>query len=132
MSRLRRQPKILLALLCIFVVLLRTSGAHLHLCFDGHEAPASLHLMDDEGFHHANDKYHSDVDVNVASDAIIKNLSSGFDQLTWFVSFCIVVCLLFVLNGIRTTRADCVLAFSTIRFFLRPPLRGPPLQASSV
>ena len=64
---------LLIALLCL-VVIASPVGAHLHLCFDGQEPAASLHLIDD-GMHHPGgglDRPHHDAEVNVDTHGLPK------------------------------------------------------------
>ena len=121
------ESKVLFTLLCIFVVMLRISGAHLHLCFDGGEAPAAMHITDDEGLHHANDKTHSDLDVSAVGDALVKHLDSGFNLPLLIATFFIVFCVRNPVLQISRTRINYLLPVAAHRAHLRPLLRGPPL-----
>src|SRR5689334_14340036 len=87
MLRLGPKAKILLGVLCILVVAMRTAGAHLHLCFDGSEPPASVHF-DGDGLAHHDDEHanapaeqHSDVDISLIADALVKLGTVDLDLL---------------------------------------------------
>ncbi len=56
------------ALLSAALSLVWVAGAHLHLCFDGLESPATLHHLADGGDHldhHSSERGHSDSDVDL-------------------------------------------------------------------
>ena len=130
MLRLRGQSKVLLSLLCMMVVMMRLSGAHMHFCLDGSEPPASLHL-DDADLHHLDEHghvddtaaSHSDVDVSLIVDAVLKKAATSLDLLVLLVSFAL------VLGLISAVRLAPVYSefLPPIRAHLRPLLRGPPL-----
>lgn len=56
---------LLAVLLCLALIMVRVGGAHLHLCFDGTEPPASYHAFDDSVHHELPDVsvMHQDADV---------------------------------------------------------------------
>jgi hypothetical protein len=131
MLRLSAQSKFLLTLVCIVVVAMRLSGAHLHLCFDGSEPPAAMHFDSDAGLHHldeeqhAADAAHSDMDVNLIADALIKKSDSGFDVLTVITAFALLMGFLpFVLRLVP--QVELLLPINAHRAHLRPLVRGPP------
>lgn len=110
--------------LALFAV--RSADAHVHMCLDGQEPPASVHVADG-GVHH-NDATasptHNDQDVKVVSDAGVKKgesadlwvLSTAWslvDQLAYFTA--------------EPPQCTAVAVNLSIRSHLRPPLRGPPL-----
>ena len=122
-----RNLKLLTVLVCVAVVALRIGGSHLHLCFDGGEPPLSLHLAD-SGQHHGDEAAtapHSDQDVSIGSEALVKKSSAVLDLAALAFAFAL---LLFFLPRVR----DPLPAFfapprlSPARTRLRPPLRGPP------
>jgi hypothetical protein len=132
MLRLSAQSKILLTLLCILVVALRVSGAHLHLCLDGSEPPAAMHFDGDAGLHHlgenshAADAVHSDRDVDLIADALIKKSDTGFDLLFLLAAFA--VFLRFLPSVLRLLPpVELLLPATAHRAHLRPLVRGPPL-----
>ncbi|WP_293373708.1 hypothetical protein [Nevskia sp.] len=129
--------RLLIVSLCIALLALRFGGAHLHLCFDGSEAPSALHFAD-AGLHHADagqghaDKrslsgdgaHHDDVEVSIASDAIAK-LSSSLDVPTLAVLL-IAALLLFCQGRTPAPSVPSRLRLPRSPLHLRPPLRGPP------
>lgn len=119
----------LLALLCVTLLLGRVAGAHLHLCFDGGEAPSELHLFD-LGMHHGKTGIgspHADTDLAVPVEVLSK---TKFD---WKFALALVAAA--VLAGlVRAVKQVFVEAprsyFLQTPHFLRPPSRGPPLLLS--
>lgn len=129
----------ILAALCLALLVLRVSGAHLHLCFDGSEPPLSYHVAD-SGIHHAGDaehahagehagheRSHDDRDLDVGQDLLVKQ-SAGKD-----ISLALITCAL-LLFVIARPRAVQHAAFDppppgSRQFHFRPPLRGPPAHA---
>jgi hypothetical protein len=122
-----RNLKLLTVLLCVAVVVLRIGGTHLHLCFDGSEAPVSLHLQD-FGPHHGEEAAsapHADQDVSIGAEALVKKSSAVLDLAALaFVS----ALLLFFLPRLRNPLPGFFAPprLSPARIRLRPPLRGPP------
>lgn len=108
------------------VVLMRVGGVHLHLCFDGQEAPAELHVAEGplhDVSHHL-EETHSDKDVQIADDALVKK-EAGVD-LPLLLAVCLVLLLLLTPDN-HWRRATIDLVFPREPWRLRPPLRGPPL-----
>lgn len=64
----------LMWVLCLAFLATRLGGAHLHLCLDGLEAPATVHVEDHTGQHHGEEAgpTHNDLDVPIATDALVK------------------------------------------------------------
>jgi hypothetical protein len=127
MIQLRTPSKLLLALLCMLLVVMRVSGAHMHLCLDGSEPPTTLHMDHGADEHHQGDhdgQLHSDVDVSLSSDTLVKSLSSHDDAP-------VLLTLIFVFGAAFLARL-CGIYFDSLpplhsQFaFIRPPLRGPP------
>lgn len=111
----------LLTLLCAMLLVTQVRGAHLHLCFDGGEPPASLHLLDD-GVHHyvpGMGEEHQDADIAVAGEVLVK-----FAKLSLDLPAPVVWSLLQAPRqpapGYRKPLSPSAL------IFLRPPLRAPP------
>ena len=101
-------------------------STHVHLCFDGQEPPASLHLFDAAlGDHHAGTSQpHNDVDLDVARQALAKALKS----LPSWLALPPIMGAPFVLSfqslPVRVERGHVTRA---ALHFLVPPLRAPPL-----
>ncbi|MEJ0087375.1 MAG: hypothetical protein WDO72_17010 [Pseudomonadota bacterium] len=122
-----RNLKLLTVLLCAALFVLRIGGTHLHLCFDGSEAPVSLHATD-SGVHHGEavaSLPHSDQDISVGVEALVKKSSAALDLLALTFAFSL---LLFFLPRSRHLPPDFLSPprLSPARIRLRPPLRGPP------
>jgi hypothetical protein len=109
-----------LALLAMLVI--RLGEMHLHLCFDGQEPAAAVHVGDLPSH---DDGSHSDQDVELSTtQGLVKK--AGVDTLDLLFICLVVLLLLPVLRRITPPRA--VLFFSPAQpaYFL-PPVRGPPL-----
>jgi len=120
-------PSVLAAWAILFSGL-TNAHAHVHLCLDGQEPPASVHLAG--GNHHAHDHSehadddHDDVDVDVPNPAIAKTLK--YDDLatlaplsSWTLSFASPAC--------ASPSSDSDAAPRAPPPFSRPLLRAPPL-----
>jgi hypothetical protein len=113
-------------LLCVALLLGRWSDAHLHLCFDGKEQTASLHVFGN-GLHH--DKLnlaisHQDADLAISGEILSKTKFESDLPLA-------LLSVLFLLGLIRTLRTYSLPSipgtFHPAQTHLLPPLRGPPL-----
>lgn len=125
----RALPKAwLLTLICAALLFARLGGAHLHLCLDGSEPAASLHVTD-PGHHadHHDDQTHADRDVLLVGDALTKSGKWGVDLPLLLAAFWLVIVLF---ARLRMTAADSPQPAASPPRFCRPPLRGPPLHAS--
>lgn len=118
----------LLTLVCVALLFARLGGAHLHLCFDGSELPASLHVTD-SGHHadHHDGQAHSDRDVSLLGDALTQPGKLGLDLPLLLAAFWLAV---LVFARPRMIQADPPRVTISPPRFCRPPLRGPPLHAS--
>lgn len=54
------------------LLMVRTTDAHVHLCFDGQESFSSFHVSDPESFCHKDDSTHQDQDVDAFGAALVK------------------------------------------------------------
>lgn len=122
-----RYRSLLMVLLCIAILVVRVGGAHLHLCLDGQEAPASVHLADD-GLHHdaadATDAGHHDVDLDLGNEDLLAKLTKI--DLPGIALLVVVFLLLSAFHRTRADFPDPLLCGAGRRVHLRPPLRGPP------
>lgn len=128
MIRCSAHTRAFLLLLCIAMLVMRVGGAHLHLCFDGTEPRAVIHLDDGslESEHEKNASSHSDFKLSLSGEALAKKAGTGFD----LPALLIVCTLLFLLprwNTPKIPRQRATAALFQNAFLLRPPLRGPPL-----
>lgn len=101
----------------------RLGGVHMHLCFDGQEPTASLHLEHDEGhddYHHLQPS-HQDQDVDLLADAFFKKAEPGeLDALTGPSGL-----IALLPRGDRPELLTTLLPAGPPHYLL-PPLRGPP------
>ena len=118
----------LLTLVCAALLFVRPGGAHMHLCFDGGEPPASLRVTD-SGHHadHHDGATHDDRDVWLIGDALTQSGKLDMD-LPWLLAAVWLMALLFARPGL--VPADAPPASGHRLHFLRPLLRAPPLPAS--
>lgn len=122
----------ILPLLCATLLVGRVAGAHLHLCFDGMEPAKEFHVAD-LGLHHSEESAgagapHQDTDVAAIGDLIGKPAKPLFDLPLFLLTFLS----LWLLLQPRSSLAPALRPRFTPAsfFFLRPPLRGPPLTTS--
>lgn len=114
-------------LLALMLVIMRVADAHAHLCADGEEPPASIHLGDG-GAHPCDDEqpddHPSDKNVQLGHDGLLKKASSLGDlPMPAFLAFAFEFDVRHhevVLVEPPTIRVDAAP-------HLRPPLRGPPV-----
>jgi hypothetical protein len=127
--RLRFNPLLLWTV--VFAVLaVRLADTHLHLCFDGQEAPASVHLADASVHHdlehHEDGPAHADKDVNPFIGTLVKNNDEGQPLFAFIVGTLLTIDLLPPDHGVAPLDRETPLATNP-PFYLRPPLRGPPV-----
>lgn len=125
MFRGHAQSKFFIALLCIFVVMMRVGGAHVHFCFDGSEPPATVHMDSDEGLHHADEGAHTDLDVSLSGDTLIKKFDLNLQSLLLLAAAILLINFAAALS-ISRVRFDSLPRLLSQFAFQRPPLRGPP------
>lgn len=126
--RLRFNP-VLLWTVVLAVLAVRASDTHLHLCFDGQEPPASVHLADgsvhhDED-HGGDDATHADKDINPFIGTIVKSDDDAQPLLAFIVGTLLSFDLIPLDHAVPAFAREHPLA-SDPPFYLRPPLRGPP------
>jgi hypothetical protein len=114
------------ALLSAALSLVWLAGAHLHLCFDGLEAPATLHHLADGGDHldhHGPEGGHSDPDVEFDT-SLTRAPQNGADAPA------ISARVASASAGVRSTSflrpANAGSSVRTAPRFRQPPLRAPP------
>ena len=114
-------------LLGMSVLGVRVTGVHTHLCLDGQEPPAAVHISDagDHDDHHTPaDEPHADLDV-LLDDGLAKTAKSLTD-LPSLAGTTAVPFALAAFQGAVWTRDSRATSWTATRF-LRPPSRGPPL-----
>lgn len=124
-----RHSKLALCLwiLAIALTAMRMSGAHLHLCSDGQEAAAAVHLVDASP-HHAEDEAageHDDRDLSISSAAIFKKSDTGADLVA--LAFTLILLLIFPRPRAFVPAARVAEPPHRLVPYFTPPLRGPPL-----
>jgi hypothetical protein len=111
--------------------------AHVHLCFDGQEPPASVHLSDKSGHHdgvrpldevagfghYTDDADHDDVDLDLENPALAKTFKHDVTAIspTWLKGTPILRSVSQLPTGARDGPS------ASTRAYLHPPLRAPPL-----
>src|SRR5690348_14830717 len=119
-----KASRLLLLLACTILILARTSGAHLHLCFDGTEQPASVHLSEDgdTDLHPGASGTHSDVDVSLIGEALLKKSTGGIDLLPLLVASFILLGAMLLGSRNPPPRSRSTVRVPVSPFELRPPL----------
>jgi hypothetical protein len=117
-----RWPSVLAAL-AVLLTGVTNAHAHVHLCFDGKEPPASVHGVDGHGHHELEpDGDHDDLDVDLQDRALAKSFKPDLPALATSA--------LCVLPLSRRSAITAVTAAGagppTVRPFSRPYLRAPP------
>jgi hypothetical protein len=128
MRRYSRYSRWVLWSLALAVFTVRASDTHLHLCFDGREAPAAVHLADgsvhnDE--HHQEGEHHADKDVDPFVGLLLKSVGTDPD-VALPTTIVALVLLLPPAPDAMPVATDPVRLAAGPPFHLRPPLRGPP------
>lgn len=125
--RLRSHPVVLWAVV-LAVLAVRLSDTHLHLCFDGQEAPASVHLADASVHHdedHSDQGSHADQDIDPFVGTLVKSDDDTQPLLAFIVGALLTFDLLPPDHAVPAFNRESPLAADD-PFHLRPPLRGPP------
>ena len=114
-------------LLCVAVLVMRMGGAHLHLCFDGSDPPASVHLTDDDAYHEGAgaDGVHDDVDVSLLSVAVGQK-PGGSIELPALIAAIFILLSVPLVRGAAPPRGRTPFLIPSPIFRFQPPLRGPP------
>lgn len=125
--RLRFNP-LLLWTVVIAVLAVRLADTHLHLCFDGQEAPTSVHLADASVHHdedHDDGASHADKDINPFVGTLVKSDDDAQPLFAFIVGTLLTIDLLAPDHAVPALDWNTPPA-SHSPFHLRPPLRGPP------
>ena len=109
------------------LLVVRTSDAHMHLCFDGQEPLSSLHIADTAADHHdggESESGHQDQDVDAANPALAKKSAQASDVGPLPVA-ALVLLLLPPDRGVERaiTKQD---PEPRLPYLFLPLLRGPP------
>ena len=132
MTHSSRHHRSFAALLCLALLMMRVGGAHLHLCFDGTEPPASFHVFDDAPHHESPgaNAAHQDSDVAVTADLYSQSKKAADHLLLALLTAAIVALAVIKLPRDYNPRYSAP-AMRDVRELLRPPLRGPPAPTSA-
>ena len=112
-------------ILCVAALVMRVGGAHLHLCLDGSEPPASVHLSEDDVHHHgagASNPHH-DIDVSLTSVAMGKGSKI---ELPVLILATLVAFIVPVVGGTPVPHERTQFQIPRQIFWFQPPLRAPP------
>jgi len=129
MRKFRLIARVWIALLALAVAVMPVSGAHLHLCFDGSEPPATFHAIADAGAaaHNAPDsRVHHDSDISAQSAVLAKKADTGLD-LPSLISVTWLSIRLPVEAPAPVVLRDLSPSVSLQVQHRLPPLRGPPV-----
>jgi hypothetical protein len=113
------------AALAVLFASITNAHAHVHLCFDGKEPPAAVHMDHDGGHAHHGDEQgsHDDVDVDLRDDGVAKSFKPDVPVGAPAVFF--------VLPAVVDVHAPPIAEHRTPGGpdppHIRPPLRAPPL-----
>lgn len=127
MARASLALRVWMAIIAIAVLAMPVNGAHLHLCFDGGEPPATVHSLED-GAHHEEsgaDVVHRDVDVSIANSALAKKYDQSLDS-PGLIATAIVVLRVPVSGAVVPLPDRSAVLVPDPELRLLPPLRGPP------
>jgi hypothetical protein len=117
----------LLWLFAIALLLVRVGEAHLHLCLDGQQPAAAMHVEDAPTHSGAkvSDDGHNDVDVDLSVSPWVKKV--GVDELPTILFASILLALLLPILKSTSPPARLLVPSLGPVWGLRPPLRGPPV-----
>jgi hypothetical protein len=128
MRRHLRFSRWLLWSLALAVFTVRASDTHLHLCFDGQEAPTSVHFADGSVHnddHHDTDDHHADKDLDPFVGLLLKSAGTDPDVALPATLVALVLLLPPARDSLPVISDPVRLAVGP-PLHLRPPLRGPP------
>ena len=120
---LARTRRVFLALLCASLLSARVDAAHLHLCLDGKEAPATVRASPDPIGEDGAQAPHNDRDVALASDLIGKQGKDTSKQPLALPTWRVPMVALLGSVAAPATPTPRALALPLV---IPPPIRGPP------
>ncbi|MEJ0034491.1 MAG: hypothetical protein WDO68_00140 [Gammaproteobacteria bacterium] len=128
MLRYRPLLRVWIALISLAVMVMPVSGAHLHLCFDGSEPPATFHAIEDGSAHDdpAVEGAHNDKDVSLQGVALAKKQDSPLNLPT-AVTAAVLVIRMPVAAPIPAFDRDVAPPIPLRLARILPPLRAPPV-----
>jgi hypothetical protein len=128
MLRSRSFLRIWITLISLAVMVMPVSGAHLHLCFDGGEPPATFHAVEDGSAHddEAATGAHDDKDISLQDAALAKKQDRSFD-LPAALAVAAFVMRLPVTTPVLSFDTDVATPQPLRVTRVLPPLRAPPV-----
>jgi hypothetical protein len=120
--------RVWIALISLAVMAMPVSGAHLHLCFDGMEPPATFHAVEDGSSHDfpAATGAHNDKDVSLQSVALAKK-HDGARDLPAALSLAAIIIRMPVTAPAPAFDTDVATPQPLRVSRILPPLRAPPV-----
>jgi hypothetical protein len=116
----KRWPAVYAAL-ALFLTGVTNAHAHVHLCFDGQEPPASIHGAHDGNVHHEHEQDdHDDLDIDLEDQAVAKAFKLELPAITAAATHVL---------ALTTPRAIVSVADSDDRPSTDPPFSRPYLRA---
>ena len=123
----------LLTLVAIAVIAMPASGVHLHLCFDGNEAPATVHFAEDGSVHNdqaapepGSQAPHSDRDVELGAPAVAKKVDRTFDLPSLMAAVFVLFHVPAPAPAVLPETPDATIVVASA-YRILPPLRAPPV-----
>lgn len=128
MLRYRSLLRVWIALISLAVMAMPVSGAHLHLCFDGGEPPATFHAVEDGSAHDdaAVEGAHNDKDVSLQGVALAKKQDRALDLPTALAAAALVLRMP-VTAPVPALDTDVATPIPLRVARILPPLRAPPV-----
>ena len=120
----KRWPSVLTAFAVLFAGL-TNAHAHVHLCLDGQEPPASVHLV--HGSNHLHDHFaqtgdHDDFNLDVPNHALAKTFTYDLPAIVPLAGWALSLCSPTTAAPVAESDLDP----HPTPLFWRPPLRAPP------
>ena len=120
----QRWPSVL-AITAVLFAGLTNAHAHVHLCLDGQEPPASVHVVDNSNHlheHFGSTQGHDDLDLDVPNEALAKTLKYDSPAIIATAIWTPVVATATLPPPVARSAPDP----KPPPYFSRPPPRGPP------
>jgi hypothetical protein len=119
--------RIWIALISLAVMAMPVSGAHLHLCFDGSEPPATFHPLEDGSAHEdPATGLHNDEDVSLQGFALAKKHDGALD-LPVALTVAALIIRMPVTAPVPVVETDVATPIPLRVTRILPPLRAPPV-----
>jgi hypothetical protein len=120
--------RVWIALISLAVMAMPISGAHLHLCFDGSEAPATFHPLEDGSAHDdpGASGAHNDKDVSLQGFALAKK-HEGVHNLPAALTVAALIIRMPVMAPVPIFNTDVATPVPLRVTRILPPLRAPPV-----